>query len=190
VISKDDDKTDTISNAFPIAGELQDHGGYAIDAKWYRLSTSKLDTDAGKEGVRLEIKGGVKKVEGKNRKQKAFVEFICDHDLEGDEHLWTPEDEYEGEEPEKDSPGEPSLSFDSYDTSGKDEDVLKLIWRTRHACEDTKREEDEAKKNHWGFFTWFIIMYSVPFSHALEDTADLWTALSCQLLHTLFLDPG
>ena len=169
MISKEDDTQDTISNAFPIAGELQDHGGHAIDAKWYRLSTSKLDTDAGKEGVRLEINGGVKKVEGKkDRKQKAFVEFICDHDLEGDEHLWTPEDEYEGEDPEKGSPGEPSLKFIDYDTKGEDEDVLYLLWKTRHACEATKREEDEAKKNHWGFFTWFIIMCDLLCPHVVQ----------------------
>ncbi|KAE9370046.1 hypothetical protein N431DRAFT_378114 [Stipitochalara longipes BDJ] len=158
VISKDDDKNDVIANAFPVAGELGNQGGRPIDAKWYRLKTSKLDTDAGKEGVRLEIKGGFKQVDKKKRWQKAFVEFICDPDLEGDENLWIPEDEYEGEEDEKVGSGEPSLQFVSYDTSGKDEDVLNLLWKTRHACEATKREEDEAKKNHWGFFTWFIII--------------------------------
>lgn len=159
VISKDD-QTDVFSNAFPIAGELIDRGGSYLDPRWTRLKTSKLDTDSGKEGVRLEMKGGFKIVDGNKKKQKALVEFVCAKDLEGDENLWDPEDKYvDGNtKREEKAGGEPSLQFVEYDTSGKDEDILELLWKTKHACESTKKEEDEAKKNHWGFFTWFIII--------------------------------
>lgn len=155
-----DDKKDFISDAFPIAGELRDQGGGYSDAKWTRLKTSKLDTDAGKEGVRLEIKGGFRTVDGSKKKQKAFVEFICDKSLVGDENLWDPEDKYgDGNtKREEKASGEPSLQFVDYDKSGKDEDVLTLLWKTKYACEETKKEEDAEKKSHWGFFTWFIII--------------------------------
>jgi len=158
VISKDD-QTDVFSNAFPIAGELIERGGSYLDPRWTRLKTS--NTDSGKEGVRLEMKGGFKVFEGKKKKQKAIVDFICAKDLEGDENLWDPEDKYvDGNtKREEKAGGEPSLQFVEYNTSDKDEDVLKLLWKTKWACESTKKEDDEAKKNHWGFFTWFIIMY-------------------------------
>lgn len=160
VISKEE-KSDVISDAFPIAGELIERGGKHSDVKWTRLKTSKLDGDSEKEGVRLEIKGGFRKVDDKKRDQKAFVEFLCDKSLVGDENLWDPEDKYEdanSKREEEKAEGEPSLSFVSYDTSGKDEDVLNLLWKTKYACETTKKEEDGERKNHWGFFTWFIIM--------------------------------
>jgi autophagy-related protein 27 len=160
VISKEDD-TDIFSNAFPIAGELKEKEGDYLNPKWTRLKTSKLDEDAGKEGVRLEIKGGFKKTEDKKRKQKAFVEFICDESLKGDENLWDPEDKYVdgNSKREEDSSKTPSLQFISYDTTGKDEDVLTLLWLTRYACEHTKGEQDAERGEHWGFFTWFILMY-------------------------------
>jgi hypothetical protein len=60
---------------------------------------------------------------------------------------------------EEDTSKTPSLYFEDYDTTGKAEDVLTLIWRTKYACEDAKQEKDAEKKSHWGFFTWFIIMY-------------------------------
>lgn len=161
VISKDE-KSDVVSNAYPIAGELKEKGGGYSDVKWTRLKTS--EPDAGKEGVRLDIQGGFRKVEGKTRPQKAVVDFICDPSLEGLEDLWVPEEQYDDDEhikraEEETKPKEPSLQFVSYDTSGKDEDVLNLLWKTRYACESTKKEEDAERKSHWGFFTWFIIMY-------------------------------
>ncbi|KAH8766570.1 autophagy-related protein 27 [Hyaloscypha finlandica] len=159
VINKDD-KKDFISDAFPVAGELKDQGGGYSDVKWTRLKTSKLNTDAGKEGVRLEIKGGFRTVDGAKKKQKASVEFICDKSLVGDENLWDPEDKYEdgNTKREEKASGEPSLQFVGYDKSDKDEDVLTLLWKTKYACEETKKEEDEERKSHWGFFTWFIII--------------------------------
>jgi autophagy-related protein 27 len=187
VINKDD-KKDFISDAFPIAGELKDQGGGYSDVKWTRLKTSKLNKDAGKEGVRLEIKGGFRTVDGAKKKQKAFVEFICDKSLVGDENLWDPEDKYEdgNTKREANANGEPSLQFVNYDKSDKDEDVLTLLWKTKYACEETKKEEDEERKSHWGFFTWFIIMYSPPPRHSTLQVwpANRFTARSYRLLHT------
>jgi autophagy-related protein 27 len=186
-VINNDNKKDFISDAFPIAGELKGAGGGYSDVKWTRLKTSKLDTDAGKEGVRLEIKGGFRKVDGVKKDQKAFVEFLCDRSLRGDENLWIPEEEYEDgntKREEEKASGEPSLQFVNYDRSGKDEDVLTLLWKTRLACEETKKEEDEERKNRWGFFTWFIIMYVFPPAALQRGYTDFFTARSYRLLHT------
>lgn len=137
-----------------------------MDPVWTRLKTSTLESDAGKEGVRLEIKGGFKMVDKTKKPQKAFVEFLCDRNRVGDENLWVPEDKYEDGKSKRDesNDGTPSLQFVGYETSSKDIDVLNLSWRTKFACEDAKGEKDAEKSSHWGFFTWFIIMYvSLPF---------------------------
>ncbi len=159
MISKDVD-SDVVFNAFPIAGDLKNYGGGDLDPKWTRLKTSESALDKGKEGVRLEIKGGFRQQGNEKRNQKAFVEFLCDRSRIGNENLWNPEDKYvdgnsKREEKEDSSP---SLEFVSYEASGDNEDVLKLKWRTKYACEGAKQETD-AEKSHWGFFTWFIIMY-------------------------------
>jgi hypothetical protein len=125
------------------------------------------------------MNGGFKKTEsGKKRSQKAIVEFLCDKSRTGLEHLPTPRDPYEeskdkradkdagddtdeggdkGEGSEDD--GKPSLQFVRYETDGKDVDVLRLLWKTKYACEDAS-----PLVEHWGIFTWFLIMYaSYPF---------------------------
>jgi hypothetical protein len=137
------------------------------------------------------MKGGFKSVEGKKKKQKAIVDFVCAKDLEGDENLWDPEDKYvDGNtKREEKAGGEPSLQFVEYNTSDKDEDVLKLLWKTKYACESTKKEEDEAKKNHWGFFTWFIIMYVVSQTWQ-ECSTDFQIAPFYRPRPTSFSDPG
>jgi hypothetical protein len=140
-------------------------GGGNMDAKWELLKNSKSNEDSTKEGLRLEMNGGFKNIDsGKTRPQKAIVEFICDRARTGLEHLPTPEDPYEegkdkraeedgGDGGEGDD-GTPSLEFVRYDTDGKDADVLRLRWRTKYACEDTSPVAE-----HWGLFTWFLIMY-------------------------------
>ena len=159
MISKDDDK-DIFRNAIPIAGELKEKGGGYLEPTWTRLKTSKLEADAGKEGLRLDIQGGFKKTDDGKRKQKAVINFFCDKSREGDENLWDPEDKYEPESAKRElGPKDPSLQYVSYDTSGKSEDVLTLSWWTKYACEESKQEQDAEKAGRWGFFTWFIIMY-------------------------------
>ena len=151
-----------------------------MNAKWERLKGSKSNEDSEKEGLILEMNGGF--LQDDSRKaQKAIVEFLCDRNRVGDENLWNGEDKYEDgkekdrrEEKEGEKEGEedmsPSLEFVRYDTtSDKDVDVLRLKWRTKYACEDSKRELDHEREKHWGFFTWFILMYvSFPSrSHSL-----------------------
>lgn len=162
VIEKEDPSKDTFVQAIAIAGDLGDRD---IDAKWTRLRTSKLPLDSGKEGLRLTIQGqDLENPETKLKKlQKAVVEFLCDNDLEGDENLWVPDDreKYEpgnSRRSEASNSGNPSLSVTNYDTTGEKEDVLYLQWRTKYACERSKQGQDAPKSDHWGFFTWFIII--------------------------------
>lgn len=76
------------------------------------------------------------------RKQKAVIEFLCA----------APTEVEDGEE------GEQGPSFVSYGApDGEETDVLRLEWRTRHACEDDVSGE-KGKGGHWGAFTWFILM--------------------------------
>jgi hypothetical protein len=145
-----------------------------MNAKWELLSKSKAHADVGKEGLRLELNGGWTIDDGITRKQKAIVEFLCDKDRKGDENLYDPEDKYsDGKDKreekeddgkkdgnvEDDGPDSASLQFVSYDA-----DVLRLKWRTKFACEKSKEELDAEKNQHWGFFTWFILMYGSPLS--------------------------
>lgn len=159
VINKQD-KQDTFVEATPIAGNLKDFGGGSLDAKWLRLQSSKSKADSEKEGLRLTIGGGFRtdpetKVK---RLQQAVVEFICDENLKGDENLWDPEDKYDDGKSKRAESGNSSLSYLGYDNKGENEDVLFLEWRTRYACEGSKKEQDALKGEHWGFFTWFIII--------------------------------
>jgi autophagy-related protein 27 len=145
-----------------------------MDAKW-ELKNSKSNDDSTKEGLRLEMNGGFKKADnGKSRSQKAIVEFLCDKSRTGLENLPKPEDPYEdvkdkreeeGDEKEEDD-GTPSLEFMQYDTDGKDSDILRLQWRTKYACEDAIPVVE-----HWGFFTWFLIMYVFWLSPSLNYSA-------------------
>ena len=107
------------------------------------------------------------------RKQKAIVEWLCDKSLEGTEGLDGSDigdDEKERrlrtrEEGEDDDgvgkwvEGGPSLIIKSYGplTPDADEDVLRMEWRTKYACENMENSDSDTS-GHWGFFTWFIIM--------------------------------
>lgn len=132
-----------------------------MNAKWELLRKSKSHEDSKKEGLLLELNGGFKKVdEKKSRPQKAFIEFLCDPSRTGLEHLPNPEDPYEevkekrAEGDAEEDDGTPSLEFVRYDTDAPDVDVLRLRWRTQHACENAIPPTE-----HWGLFTWFLIMY-------------------------------
>ena len=171
----------------PIAGELKDHGGGALDAKAERLKTSDSHGDNDKEGVRLIPNGGrYPMFSKKERSQKTVIEFICDRDKTGLEDEWAATEEYEKsslstrEDKDKEGDGEdqPSgeevqlinegapLIFNSYGPAEKGNvDVLRLTWRTKYACEDAWKKPDNdndggepSASSGWGFFTWFILM--------------------------------
>ncbi|KAH8819223.1 autophagy protein-like protein Atg27 [Xylogone sp. PMI_703] len=173
-VIKKTEKIDTVMRVINIAGELKGNGGGDMDAKWTLLSSSPLSSDVGKQGLRVVMNGGFDKET--KRPQRASVEFLCDKDRDGTENLWKGEDVYDDDAPEErrraaaeegegeggdekdldDGPDSPSLQFVNYNATG-DVDTLYLKWRTKYACEDAKDEQD-ASNEHWGFFTWFIII--------------------------------
>ncbi|TLD10850.1 hypothetical protein PgNI_05523 [Pyricularia grisea] len=185
-------KTDSIIEIRPIAGDVD---GATLDPVATRLSTSSADGDKDKVGVRLVLQGG----HYNGRKQKAVVEVLCDDKLEGTEGEWKSDElgiptppSVKAAEDGKDKDDAPhqlkkdgaALIWDSYGPSEEDPknmDVLKLTWKTKHACEKRseggsgggdkggsggrggsgdgdkdKGGQDESK--HWGFFTWMIIL--------------------------------
>ena len=162
----------------PIAGEYLlsgDVGGGDFDPKWTRLSTSNVQSDRDKEGLRLTMGGGrYPKAGAKNsRLQRAVVEFLCDRKETEDkrgalflreedtgEGNYGEDDSNNGESKEKEQTDDGeggTLKYISYDLVGKDK-VLSLEWRTKHACEDAAEGGGNSSSGHWGFFTWFIIM--------------------------------
>lgn len=153
-----------MTDVFPVAGDLRDKGGFDMDAKWTRLKNHPTNADPEKEGLVAEINGGFKLVNKDRRKQKAIINFVCDKSRTGLENLPDAlQDQYTEDKLKRDGEdavdGTPSLEFLQY----KEEDgvdVLRLKWRTSHACEDAKEGEDKKKSQSWGFFTWFIIMYA------------------------------
>jgi hypothetical protein len=176
LVNKDDD-THMVEQVYPIAGELKDRGGGNLDAKWSRLKASKGHEDSKKEGLSLELNGGFKQTDaGKKQPQMAIIEFLCDKSKTGLEGMPNEKDDYERRkakrEEKTDTPEDdastPSLTFVSYEESEavKGTDLLRLTWRTKAACEDAKQKQDAEKGKHWGFFTWFILMYVC---HFLDD---------------------
>ena len=170
-------------DVWPIAGEFLHEGrGRELNPQYTRLRNSASNADADREGLRLELNGGVHE----GMKQKTTVEFICDHEktgLEGmgDEKTSEHTKRQEGEEPAPEPPlpdpnAGKSLQLKSYRvestgaSGGNDEEVgvLRLEWRTKYACERSttggdKSDEDvggdtKTKTGGWGFFTWFIVM--------------------------------
>lgn len=155
-----------IEEVFPIAGELREKGGKDLNAKWERLKNSHSNADSEKEGLLVEMNGGFKTENNKKKPQKAIIEFLCDKTRTGLENLPDPQDRYteavlrreDGEGAGNDTT--PSLEFLKYKEE-EEIDVLRLRWRTSHACESSKEEEEKKKGERWGFFTWFIIMYEL-----------------------------
>ncbi|KAF3014400.1 hypothetical protein E8E14_004127 [Neopestalotiopsis sp. 37M] len=160
-----DTKFDDFNEAWPIAGNLQQYGGYPLDNEAIYLPTSDSNSDAEKDGVRLIVKGGWHEMNGQKRQQRAIIEFICDADLEGTEGEWKPEDEYVPGEDDKEersltdallyeaaedggdksekpvqlgyNNGTQALIFNSYGPLDSDTniDVLRLTWNTKYACQ-------------------------------------------------------
>ena len=107
------------------------------------------------------------------KKQKAVIEFICerdpgDEDRKRDEALRvndSGEDQDDGDDDEiGDDSGEitedghgGTLSYISWDDL-EDYTTLRLEWKTKYACEDSKDSDESSNSGHWGWFTWFIIM--------------------------------
>lgn len=140
-----------------IAGEYSTSMGRALDPHFTRLKTSPSHSDSQREGLRMELRGG----EYLKKKQKAIIEFLCSSD--GDKATEKRDDE-KGEDKEDDKEDDKSheemddghggrLKYISYDDA---EGVLRLEWKTRHACEDAL--DSGGKSGGWGFFSWFFFM--------------------------------
>ena len=101
--------------------------------------------------------------DGKEQKQKAVIEFLCDDSSEKrrrgvslrDDEEEGGEERNEGETTDDGDGG--TLSFLSYEDVGE-EKVLSLKWHTKRACESEHEDDGKASGGHWGFFTWFIIV--------------------------------
>ena len=171
---------DDIEEVIPIAGELADQGGSALDYKATRLKSSESKADSQPEGVRLVLHGGLYR----QHRQKAIIELVCNKTLEGTEGEWKSEDEYtsatlgrrDGEDKKENDAGNglddgaehqllkipnPALVFTSYgaDKTEENVEVLRLTWHTKYACESAVDDEQPvAGGSHWGFFTWFIVI--------------------------------
>jgi hypothetical protein len=151
---------------FPIVG-LDPLGHGSKDPEITRLK--KLDSD--REGLLVKLTGGEYRGDdnkGKKKAAGAVIEFVCDPDRSGLEGLVDEDDMKRSAvaEDEDDSSRDKSLSFKSFGKADDDSYVLKLDWRTRHACDEYKggdgKDDDDnredASGSHWGFFTWMIIM--------------------------------
>ena len=151
-----------------------------MDPRWTRLHGSDSSADANKKGLRLELNGGKFPDKKDGKSQKAFIEFLCDPELTGNEGYKNEDkdekksnnentiskkieakddDGDDDKEPDEDPNKGKSLKFISYgeEDDGKT-DVLRLKWYTKYACEGEADNQPSGKSKHWGFFTWFIIM--------------------------------
>lgn len=176
------DHTSTVTKVIPIAGQYAGSHGRFLEPYWTRLKNSASNSDANKEGLRVELHGGRYPFEkSSGRQQKAIIEFECDRNrtglegAEGDSRdkiddqedaeslvLRTAEDDNKDDETTPSN--NTSLEFISYRSEGegdKEFDVLRLHWKTKFACEGmTEHKPSSGNKSgkHWGFFTWFLIM--------------------------------
>lgn len=146
--------------------------GRDLEAVPKRLKYSNSDSNAGKEGVQLQLHGGRNPLTSrKGTNQKAIIDLLCTPDKSG----WEPEpepkkrsvskrDDKEKEDGDGDKDDNEdghendnhALQFKSYNIEDGTE-TLRLEWFTKYACEDAS-SKPPASGASWGFFTWFIIL--------------------------------
>ncbi|MCJ1416384.1 hypothetical protein MMC32_002719 [Xylographa parallela] len=140
----------------PIAGQYTTTIGGDLDVQYTRLKTSSSHSDSQQEGLRMEMHGG----KFQKRKQKAVIELLCSKNGDG---ATEKRDEDEGSGDEKKTKKEVvedgqggRIKLISYeDVEG--EDVLRLQWNTKYACENIE-SEDPKQSGGWGFFSWFFFI--------------------------------
>ena len=169
------ENTTSFLAAIPIAGAYTLHSGGELDTEITRLKTSPSPDDREKEGFRIQLHGQ-KYPEKNGIDHKAVITFLCQHKAEErsdterhrkSEVLKARDDDDEEEDHSAtseitDDGHGGQLKYQSFEVVG-DEKVLSMEWRTPYACEDSKggdRDDDGKGSGHWGFFTWFIIMYA------------------------------
>lgn len=80
-------------------------------------------------------------------------------DSAGDRGFSTRED-HPGEKQLTREGEDPALVFQGYEVHDANGafGTLRLTWHTKYACESVA----DARREHWGFFTWFVILYAAP----------------------------
>ena len=169
ILAPDEDEP-KIDEVYPIAGSFAISTGRQLDPDFKRLEDLP---DSDTKGLRIVLHGGIYI----KQRQRAVIDMQCDPGRTGnekspfkkgkddeDEKLARSEDE--DKEPDEDEDDdENSLRFVSYQMEEEDKDVktLRLDWRTKYACESFEEDDDgggkDSSSKHWGFFTWFIVLY-------------------------------
>lgn len=128
------------------------------------------------EGLRVKLSGGLVKDgavstqtdSSKDKPAAAVIEFQCDPNRTGLEHLHNDDDldkktnkkmSRQDDDKDKDD-DDPSLKFKSFELVDDKSWILRLDWKTKYACENYERENpsEPTGGGHWGLFTWLIIM--------------------------------
>ena len=144
--------------------------GGSLDPKLTRLKTSNSHRDSQLEGVRIEMGGG----KFEQRKQGAIVEFLCPKEGATERRRRRKEKDDDDDDDEKDDDKENTgkageevddgkggkLKFVSYGPRSETspDNVLRLTWITKYACEESASKPGEKTSTHWGFFTWIFVM--------------------------------
>jgi autophagy-related protein 27 len=149
--------------AYPIMRDYIHEGAHS-DPKYTRLKASDSNTDSQKEGLRIEVGGGMRE----KQKQRAVIEFICQKDDKSkrDDEEKGDGDEDEDEDDRKHPDWEAAkktddgaggiIEFQSYE-----DNTLRLNWYTQHGCEDAASSGDSQPSESsggWGFFSWFFFI--------------------------------
>lgn len=141
--------------------------------------------------------GGGQYLDDKKTKKDAgaVIEFQCDPTRSGLEGISTEEDTAEEQLRAKEDGDESgdksrSLRFQSFGPADNESYVLKLDWKTRYACDDYLSSKKGGSSNHWGFFTWFIVMYAFPSLDGIRITnqGSLFLCISAYLIFGSWLN--
>lgn len=187
----DDDKPH-VDEVLPIAGSFATSTGTSLDPIIKRLEDIP---SSDMTGLRLELHGGTYM----KQKQMAIIDLQCDPERTGNEK--SPVKKGKDDEDDKvrnaddsadDNDGDDddennSLRFVSYQKE-ENNHVLRLDWRTKYACTTYEEDDDsgsgsgkDGTSKHWGFFTWFIVLYvpySLPAQQVWNHDADTPLSLS------------
>lgn len=137
------DNNTLVHKVVPVAGDFSSDS--PLSPQILRLKKSPAKSDAGKEGLRLTLQGGIYPPDEKaGIKQKAVIDLLCDKSLS------TRDDG--GDVSADEGAKKFEISLKGYDEK---EGLLTLEWKTKHACEAAS---GGSGGDGWGFFTWLFVM--------------------------------
>ena len=129
------------------------------------MKSSASNADKEKEGIRLEMHGGI---DSDGQKQKAIVEFLCDISTSDERrrNLLV----FKNEEDDGDKKGEEiddkhggKLKLVSWDVE-EGTKVLRLDWITKYGCENVKNDKTGSSSGHRGEFLRLLSAKAARFS--------------------------